>query len=350
MRTPPGETVAEKRRDRAGGPSIRLHDLSSGTFDFHADALAGLRLPQKEIPSKYLYDERGSELFEEICGLDEYYPTRTEIGIMRRYGKEMAARLGPRCRVVEPGSGAGVKTRMLLDLLDDPVAYVPVEISREFLMRSVEKLAEAYPEIQMLPVCADFTRPFTLPTGDRGARRTVVFFPGSTIGNFPLEEIEGLLRNLAALCAGGGALLIGVDLKKDVKILEAAYNDRKGVTARFNLNLLTRMNRELGADFRVDRFEHHSFWNPERGCIEVHIRSLEAQTVRIGDATFPFRTGETLRTEYCTKFSVEEFAALSARAGLVVDRMWTDPERLFSVQLCNHRGTEAQREHREFSP
>ena len=318
---------------REGNSTIRLEDRSPGTAEFLHDVLAGLRKDRKQIPTKYLYDERGSKLFEKICAVEEYYPTRTEIAILREHGRDMAAHLGPRCMVVEPGSGAGIKTRMLLDLLEDPVAFVPVEISMEFLTRSVRELADAFPKVRMLPVCADFTAGFDLPANAPEAARVVAYFPGSTIGNFPSDQSLHLLRRLASICGATGAVLIGVDLKKDRATVEAAYNDRGGVTAAFNLNLLVRINRELDADFDLDGFRHLAFWNDAIGAIEVHIESLRAQTVRIGDERFDFREGETIHTEYSCKYSLDEFARIAAKAGLRVDRVWTDPERLFSVQL-----------------
>jgi dimethylhistidine N-methyltransferase len=299
---------------------------------FQAEVLRGLRRPVKELPCKYFYDEEGARLFEEICDLDEYYPTRTELAIMRRQVADMASRLGPRCFLIEYGSGSGIKTRLLLDHLPEPAAYVPVDISGEQLARSAQALAARYPGLEVLPVCADFTRPLRLPHAQRPAARRAVYFPGSTIGNFGPGQAVALLGGMAQRCARGGGLLIGVDLKKDARILEPAYNDRKGVTAAFNLNLLRRINCELGADFRLDRYRHHAFYNAERGRIEMHLVSLEAQAVCIGPARFSLAKGESIRTECSYKYSLDEFRALAAAAGLEVEQVWTDEQQLFSVQ------------------
>jgi dimethylhistidine N-methyltransferase len=234
------------------------------------DVLAGLRTEPKHLLCKYFYDQRGSALFERICQLDEYYLTRSELAIMDQFAPEMGAQIGPGAMLVEYGSGSSVKTRYLLDALSDAVAYVPVDISGELLRQSSQELARDYPRIEILPVCADFTRHFALPLSTRDATHVAVYFPGSTIGNFLPSRAAELLRRIARLCGAGGGLLIGIDLKKDAAMIEAAYNDRLGVTAEFNLNLLHRMNRELDADFHPESFAHRAVWNSADSRMEMH--------------------------------------------------------------------------------
>lgn len=310
----------------------RIRDHAPGNHRFLRDVLSGLRRPQKTVPCKYLYDDRGSELFEEICAVEEYYPTRTELAIMRRHAGEMAGEIGPRCLLLEYGSGSSRKTRLLLDRLEEPAAYVPIDISRDVLVKSVKDLTSDYPSLEVLPVCADYTAPFDIPEPSRPADRKTVYFPGSTIGNFSPQEATAFLEHVRDIVDEAGALIIGVDLKKEPAILQAAYDDREGVTAEFNLNLLKRMNRELGSDFPVDRFHHRAVYDEERGRVEMHLVSEEDLTVRVGDKEFRFDAGETIHTENSYKFEVDQFAAQAARARLHVDRIWTDPEKLFSVQ------------------
>lgn len=302
-----------------------------------ADALAGLAASPKHLPSKYFYDARGSALFERICEQPEYYPTRVELGIMRREAADIAQVLGPDVRVVEYGSGSGMKTRLLLSHLASPVAYVPVEISRSALAASVADLARDFPLIEMLPVCADFTQPIRLPRAARAPRQTVVYFPGSTLGNFAPDAALRLLRHMHAEAGQGGGLLpggvlIGIDLVKEPAVLEAAYNDRAGVTAEFTLNLLTRMNRELGADFDLGGFRHRARWHPLAQRIETSIVSCRAQDVRLAGRGFHFADDEAMHVELSCKYTLEGFARLAARAGLRVERVWCDPARRFSVQ------------------
>jgi len=296
------------------------------------EALEGLSAPRKTLPCKYFYDERGSALFDRICDLDEYYPTRTELSIMRDHGAEMGAALGQGCRLVEYGSGSSLKTRILLDHLEDPAAYVPVDISREHLKRSAEAISQRHPELEVLPVCADFTQPFDVPVPKEGADHTAAYFPGSTIGNFAPPEARSLLGQIAAQCGAGGGLLIGVDLRKERSVLEAAYNDAEGVTAEFNLNLLRRLNRELDADFRLDAFEHRAHWNEDLGRVEMHLVSQEQQTVQIDGKRIHFAPGETIHTENSHKYGLDQFAELAGGADFSVARVWTDPAQLFSVQ------------------
>ena len=301
--------------------------------EFRADVLHGLAQTPKRIPSKYFYDARGSQLFEEICAQPEYYLTRTELAILEENAAAIASAIGPRALLVEYGSGAGIKTRLLLDALDQPVGYVPVEISRSALDASIENLSEEFPEVDMLPVSADFTRPVDLPAPDQAARRTVVFFPGSTLGNFEQREAIGLLRTMAIEMGRQGAALVGIDLQKDPAILEAAYNDAAGVTREFTLNLLTRINRELQADFQLHEFEHGARYNAQAGRIETHVVSRIDQVVAIGAHRFAFAAGEAMLVEYSCKYAPEDFAAMAARAGLRVVRSWSDSRRWFAVQM-----------------
>lgn len=299
--------------------------------DFRSDVLSGLGSRPKSLPCKYFYDARGTELFDRICELDVYYPTRTELGIMRRHAREMAWLVGPRARLVELGSGSSTKTRILLDELDDLDAYVPVDISHEYLSRAATGLRRDYPHLEIVPVCADYTLPFDLPRSDR-AIRTVVYFPGSTIGNLAPHEARQFLKGVAGLCRHGGGLLIGVDLKKDTRLLEAAYDDREGVTAAFNLNLLARINRELGGEFDLARFRHRAFYDETEGRIEMQLVSSCRQSVRVERSVFGFGEGEPITTEYSYKYEVAEFAKLAATAGFACVRVWTDEQQLFSVQ------------------
>lgn len=310
--------------------TLELIDYCPQTDTFFEDVREGLAQPQKTIPSKFFYDARGSQLFEEITELPEYYPTRTEMAIMERSIGEMVARIGPHCLLVEYGSGSSLKTRILLDNLIEPVGYVPIDISREHLMQSAAALKERYDHLSILPVCADYTTNFHLP--EINGAHPVVFFPGSTIGNFTPEEAADFLRHLADVVGPDGGLLIGVDLRKEVAIIEAAYNDAQGVTAAFNKNMLVRINEELGGTFQLDRFEHRAFFNGAHSRVEMHLVSLGDQCVRVGDVQIPFRNGETILTEYSYKYSLERFAALAHDAGFAVEQVWTDERDYFSVQ------------------
>jgi len=297
------------------------------------DVLDGLSATPKSLPSKYFYDEVGSRLFDEITELDEYYLTRTETGIMRRCVDEMAEAIGPGALVVEPGSGSSVKTRILLEHLDAPAAYVPVDISGDYLRAAARELSAAHPGLTVLPLVADFTEPLELPGLPDAPARRVVYFPGSTIGNFQVLEATRLLRRLRSLVGPDGAVLIGYDLVKDVDVLEAAYDDAAGVTARFNLNLLAHVNAELGSDFDLDAFTHRAPFNAEASRIEMYLVSRTYQRVRVGDSVFEFEEGEPLLTEYSHKYTLESFAELAGSAGLVASRTWTDEDDMFCVQL-----------------
>ena len=310
---------------------VSLHDLLPGQSASIAEVVRGLGSPQKELPCKLLYDEVGSQLFEQITDLDEYYPTRAELRIMRAAGDAMAACIGPGCVLLEYGSGSSLKTRILLDHLNAPAAYVPIDISRELLQQSAEDLARTYPGLKVVPICADYTRPLTLPATLPKARR-VAYYPGSTIGNFVPEDARRFLSGIAQVCGQDGGLLIGVDLKKDPLMLHRAYNDALGITAAFNLNILARLNRQLGADFALDQFRHYAFYNPVFARVEMHLVSLKEQSVRIGGMSFHFDRGESIWTEASYKYSQHEFASLAMRAGWQVEHVWTDDRGLFSVQ------------------
>lgn len=312
---------------------LPVRDLRPSLSAVEADVLNGLMQPQKWISPMYLYDARGSELFDRICELPEYYPTRTEMAILREHAEDIARRLGPRVMLIEPGSGNGDKARLLLAVLEDPAAFVPVEISREHLVEAAHALDDAFPGLEVLPVCADFSRRFELPTPGRAARRRVVFFPGSTIGNFAPRRAVELLVNFAGIVGEGGAILIGVDLRKDRETLERAYNDAEGVTAEFNLNVLARLNRELGAGFETDAFVHRAIWNDADSRIEMHLVSERDQHMRIGEQRIDIAAGEYIHTESSYKYSLEGFAALAQTAGLEVVKVWTDSEQMFSLQL-----------------
>jgi L-histidine Nalpha-methyltransferase len=301
--------------------------------DFAADVRHGLAQTPKRIASKYFYDALGSELFEQICEQPEYYLTRTELAILQDNSVDIAEAIGPRALLVEYGSGAGIKTRLLLDAMQEPVGYVPVEISPSALNASVESLAEAFPDVDMLPVTADFTQPVDLPSPEQASRRTVVFFPGSTLGNFEQREAISLLRTMCIEMGRNGAAIVGIDLKKDTDLLEAAYNDAAGVTRDFTLNLLTRINRELGADFDLGKFRHRAHYNALAGRIETHIVSKSDQVVGIGSHRFSFGREEAMLVEYSCKYSQDDFASMAAKAGLRVVRTWTDPRRWFAVQM-----------------
>ena len=299
------------------------------------ESVAGLRANPPRLPCKYFYDAEGAKLFEQICELPEYYPTRTEIGILQKHLPDMARLIGANARIVEYGSGAGTKIRLLLNALQDAVAYTPIDISREQLTAAADQLQSDFPQLEIQPVCADYSSALTLPSPQRAFARTVVFFPGSTIGNFPPNEAVALLKRFARLAAQGeqaGGLLIGVDVKKSRERVEAAYNDSRGITADFNLNILKRLNREAGANFELAHWQHRAFWNEHSGAIEMHLVSNTEQEVRINGDCFKFAEGDSVHTENSFKYSPEEFSALAAQAGFVRSGLWQDEEQLFSVQ------------------
>ena len=310
----------------------RPDETIKGRKHFLRDVIHGLRRPQKEVPCKYFYDERGSALFDEICELDEYYLTRSELAILGGSAADMAAAIGPDCELIEFGSGSGLKTRLLLEQLQEPRAYLPIDIADEALERSAQDLAERFPGLAILPVHADFTGPLLLPeTGDPRARR-VVYFPGSTIGNFSPRAAMGLLSMIAWLVGEGGGLLIGLDLAKHESVVWPAYNDRRGVTAAFNLNLLERINHELGADFDLNEFRHRADYVRAKERVEMHLVSQKAQVVRVAGVEFGFREGESIHTECSYKYSVDHFGRLTSQAGLTLAQQWLDPNGYFAVQ------------------
>ena len=311
--------------------------LTAAARQFRADVLRGLRAPRKELPCKYFYDEAGSALFEQITELEEYYPTRTELGIMERHAAEMAGLLGPRCLLIEYGSGSSLKTRCLLDRFREPAGYVPIDVSGEFLRRSARAMGEEYPDVEVLPLCADFTRPLSLPACRKAAARRVVYFPGSTLGNFAPEAALALLRQTALLCGPNGGLLLGIDLQKDPRVIEAAYNDRRGITAAFNRNILVRINRELGADFDIGQFAHRAFYDAAQGRIEMHLVSRRDQVVRVGGMPFFFAAGESIHTENSYKYSFSALTDLARAGGFAAERIWTDERHYFGVAYLTLR-------------
>lgn len=298
---------------------------------FLDDVLHGLSQKQKTLPCKYLYDERGSELFDAICETDEYYPTRTELSIMERNAASIAFQIGKGVMLVEFGSGSSIKTRILLDSLSKPVAYVPIDISEEHILRTAEILQAAYEHIEILPVVADFTQDFALPKSQQQASHVALYFPGSTIGNFEPDEAGVLLRSMSERLGTGGGLLIGIDLQKDASVIEAAYNDEAGVTAAFNLNLLARINAELDADFKLDNFEHQAVYNAAEHRVEISIVSLCEQQITIAENVFRFNKGEEILTEYSHKYTVDGFAEFASGFGFTLHKFWTDESEYFAL-------------------
>jgi L-histidine N-alpha-methyltransferase len=298
-----------------------------------AEILAGLTAQPKYLYPKFFYDEHGSILFDRICELPEYYLTRTETAILAERAPAFIRSLGPGLRLIEPGSGSSAKTRILLDTMRPPASYVCVDISRSHLMMAAQALAQCYPGIEILPVCADFTQPFEIPAGTTATESTLVFFPGSTIGNFDRAEAIQLLSMMRELAGVQGRVLVGADLRKSPRILEAAYNDAAGVTAEFNLNLLARLNHEFGADFDLGAFKHCAPWVAAESRIEMHLVSLRHQSVHIGGVEIEFVAGESIWTESCHKYTHAQFAAMAREAGLDVEEVWTDKEERFSAQL-----------------
>jgi dimethylhistidine N-methyltransferase len=312
-------------------------EFDSARAGFLSEAVFGLSQPQKTLPCKFLYDELGSKLFNEICELEEYYPTRTENQILRENIADITRLIGPECRLVEFGSGTSTKTRHLLHNLSDISGYIPIDISGPQLNESVTELAREFPELEICPMEADYSRLSELPDTTRASRKTVAFFPGSTIGNFEPCEAISFLSNIASLCGSGGGLLIGFDRKKDKRVLEAAYNDRRGVTAQFNLNILARANRELGADFDLASFRHHAPYSEDLGRIEMHLVSTRSQMVHLDSQQFHFDKGEYITTEYSYKYSLPGFTGLALKAGFEVVKSWEDDNQLFSVLLLRCR-------------
>ncbi len=297
---------------------------------FRADVLAGLAQPQKTLPSRWLYDQRGSELFEEITRLDEYYLTRTETAILRAHAREMADLLGADAALIEYGAGAAIKTEILIDALERPRIYAPIDIAADFLKHTMERIRDRFPELPTRPIVADFTADFDIPA-DVPARRRAAFFPGSTMGNLKASEAAALMRRMRKHVGSQGTAIIGVDLRKSVETLIAAYDDKRGVTAEFNLNLLARINRELEADFAHDAFAHEARWNESELAIEMRLVSLRPQVVSVAGRSFAFAQGETIHTETCRKFEVPGFTEAARRCGWRVAKIWSDPGQLFAV-------------------
>jgi len=310
----------------------QVHDLAPETEQMRRDVLAGLGRTPKRFPSQYLYDDRGARLFEQICELDEYYLTRTERAIMAENAADIRRCLGPRALLIEPGSGAGDKARALLASMHEPAAYVPIDVAGEQLAEVAAHVDHAFPDVEVVPVCADFTADHDLPVDHLEGDRRVVFFPGSTVGNFEPPEACDLLGQLGDLAGDDGGILIGVDLKKDRRKVEPAYDDPQGVSAEFARNILVRLNRELDADFDLEQFGYEAPYNESAGRIEMALVSRRGQVARIDGAPVAFEAGERIGTEYSYKYTPDEFAALSAEAGLTVGTVWTDPDDLFSVQ------------------
>lgn len=310
--------------------SISFHDYSPEQGDFMTDVIEGLSIQPKAISPKYFYDQRGSELFGEICKQPEYYLTRTEINILQENAEHIAQLVGPDCVLIELGSGVSEKIRLLFDVLS-PASYLGIDISKDFLLLSTRRLARDYPELEVHAVCADFSHQLELPEQCK-SDRLVAFFPGSSIGNFEPDDAVPFLKEVASMVGKGGRLLIGVDLKKEPQILNAAYNDAAGVTADFNLNVLQRMQAELDVDIDISSFGHRAFYNEERGRVEMHLVSQCEQVVVIDGEEICLTENETIHTENSYKYHLGEFADLSARAGFCVEQVWTDERGLFSVQ------------------
>lgn len=310
---------------------LEFYDLKHEAEDFRAEVIKGLTKPQKETHAKYFYDERGSQLFDEISEQPEYYLTRADIAILEEHCAKMGEMIGERALLIEFGSGNIRKIRVLLSALKDPLGYMPIDISKEYLQAFATLLAEDYPQLAIMAVCGDFTRLDSLPEITVGRpQRRVIFFPGSTIGNLTYAEAMHFLQLSARLLRKDDAMIIGVDLKKDARILNAAYNDARGVTAQFNLNILRRINEELGANFNLDAFAHHAFYNEAEGRIEMHLISLKNQTVKIGDREISFKKDETIHTENSYKYSIEDFHSLARKGGFTPVKVWTDRDNLFS--------------------
>lgn len=310
--------------------TLRFYDYQPQIESLYNAVINGLASRPRSIPPKFFYDERGSQLFAEICATPEYYPTRTEMKIIEQNIEEISHYLGHDCLLIEPGSGSSEKVRLLLDTVE-PHTYMPMDISSDYLLAMATDLANDYPEVNVAAACVDYTEPLELPYSPGDIRR-VAFFPGSSIGNFEPVAAITFLANIAHIVGRGGGLLIGVDLKKDPAILHAAYNDAQGLTADFNKNLLRRINHELNADFDTELFTHCAFYNTELGRIEMHLESSQAQTVEVADHCFRFARQERIHTENSYKYSLDEFRRLAQRAGFEPAKIWVDDDHLFSVQ------------------
>jgi L-histidine N-alpha-methyltransferase len=319
--------------------ALDFHDFAPVQESFRDALVEGLSQPSKSIPCRFLYDAQGSILFDAICELDEYYPTRTELSILNRHAPEIAAHIGPHARLIEFGASSSQKVRIILAALDRPDAYVPVDVSQTHLRQAAQDIAKDFPDIQVVAIAADYTQPFVLPEVlKRGDGRRFGFFPGSTIGNLTAPEALDFLSLWAHQLGAGGGMVVGVDLQKDASVLEAAYNDAKGVTANFSRNLLARANRELAADFDLARFRHDAHYNTDKGRIEIHLQSLADQDVQAAGRSFHFGKGEKIHTEYSYKYTLDGFRALARDAGFEPVEAWTDPDQLFSVHYLQAPG------------
>lgn len=301
--------------------------------DFLNDVIEGLSQNPKTLKPKYFYDNRGAQLFTEICTTPEYYPTRTEIKILNQNAEDIASQIGDNTALIEYGSGALEKIKILLNFLNEPVGLIPVDISEDQLFASAKNLENLYPDLEILPVAADFTKPIPIPGFSHPPKKHVAFFPGSTIGNFEPDLAIQFLEGVTKTIGLDGLLLIGFDLKKDIETLLAAYDDQRGITSSFNKNLLSRINDELDGNFNLDTFEHVARYNENKGRIEMHLKSTTEQTVSINKELFEFLEGETIHTENCYKFTKESFTAMSSKAGLYPVKTWTDDQNLFAVML-----------------
>jgi len=306
------------------GDPVAFHDFHPKREDIRSEVLAGLRSHPKHLAPKYFYDEKGSELFSRICDLEEYYLTRAEMGLLREKSQEIGELFRQSCVFIEYGCGSSEKIHLLLEVARGCKAYVAVDIAKGPLLKLAEGLEDRHPSLEIIAICADFMAPFPIPLNGLGRLRKIAFFPGSSIGNFDPPQAKGFLRNVAREVGSGGGLLIGVDLKKDPRVLDAAYNDRLGVTAQFNKNILSRINRECGADFDISRFEHRAFYNAAAGRIEMHLVSRVAQTVRVGGEAIDFAAGESIHTENSYKYHREEFQALARESGWLPQHCWAD--------------------------
>lgn len=316
---------------------VELLDFSPQPADLLGECLAGLRAVPRRLPCKFFYDDLGSQLFDRICELPEYYPTRTELAIMHRHIDAIIDRLGERCLLVELGSGSSLKTRTLLDHLVQPAGYVPIDISRAHLLDAARRLAQRYPSLPIMPICADYSQPLTLPQPPGAIGQRAFYFPGSTIGNLDPAAAQRFLARLAVLGGSGSGLLIGVDLRKSESLLLPAYDDAQGVTAAFNLNLLARINCEAGGNFDLRSFAHRALWNERESRVEMHLVARRPQHVRLGEETFAFAAGESILTEYSYKHTLAGFAELASPA-YRVEQVWMDEEEMFSVQYLIANG------------
>lgn len=311
---------------------MNLYDFAPTADTLYEEVVAGLRQPNKTLPGTLLYDEQGSQLFDRICEQPEYYLTRTELRIMQQSIGEIAALIGEEVALVEYGSGSSLKTKILLDHLTRLSCYIPIDISKEHLLQAATKLAAHYPHLEILPVCADYSQPFCLPSPSKRVSRYVAYYPGSTISHFAPEEAVAFLAQIRTVCGPDSMLLIGVDLKKDACVIEPAYNDRAGFSRAFTNNILRHINARFGADFDTANFAHLAFYNAQLGRVEFYLTSRQPQIVHLNGETIAFTEGERINLAYSYKYSVAEFAELAAKGGWCVQRVWTDDQQLFSVQ------------------